>query len=253
MNFKQIKYKKEIKNMNENLTKILYNLKVVEEHEEVLEKEKKELKDFINNTINVNDFNNMTYLDAKKIYNKLWYKLSKENVQDMQEMLENKKFLEYPLINDVHYYPIVNEIPNINLEQRLHIDKSLKKAYFKKENAELYIKDKQIINFLLEKHIIEKVYIFRCNCSENDDCTPEYITQDQYDDFMSYHNLINDKNMTEDEKDVYWDENFQDGHFEVGCWNGEGYEVCDIDDFNKHLNCIRYKVIIKPDISLDDL
>lgn len=239
--------------MNENLAKILYNLKILEEHEEELEKEKKELKDFINKTINLDDFKNMSYLETKKIYKKLWYKLSNENTEDMKEMLENKKQLEYPIINDVHYYPIVNEIPNLSLEQRLHIDKSLRKAHTKRENFEVYIKDTSIIDFLLEKHILEKVYIFKCNCLEDDDCTPEFITQDRYDDFMSFHNLINDKDMTDDEKDAYWDEHFQDSHFEVGCWNGEGYEVCDIDEFNKHLNCIRYKVIIKPDTSLDDL
>lgn len=43
------------------------------------------------------------------------------------------------------------------------------------------------------------------------------------------------------------------GCFETGCWNDGSIEICSLEDFNKNLRRVEYKVKIKPDTTLDEI
>lgn len=238
-----------MKLLNQNLTRILNNLEIYKEHEKKLGLEKETLRSFINNKINTEDFTDMTYLEVKEVFNKIYWELSKENRTIIEDLLKNKKQLEYPLINDVHYYPILNELlPTITKENRIKMDEKLKECHKKGENFGRYLDDKEILNLLIDNKILEKAYVFKCTCGDPM-CGQKILTQEQYDKFMYYHNSLKNK----DKDDDWYDEHWEDGYLMTDCWNDGHYEVCDINDFNKHLNCIRYRVIAKPDTSLDEL
>jgi len=192
----------------------------------------------------------LNYAQIKELYRLI---LSRNNNHErlgiLKEIMINKKILEHPQLNDVHYFPAISEINFISNEAAIALDILIKSAYKNRRALQqLRDMDSQIIDFLIEKSIIEKVYIFHCTC-ESDECSDEEISQEMFDKLKAYWKKGEDGEETTKEED----NSINYGCFETGCWNDGTVEICSLKDFDEHLIRIDYKVKVKPDMTLDNL
>lgn len=191
----------------------------------------------------------LTYVDSKELYKLILSRNSnKERCNEFKKIVNDKKIKEYPQINDVHYYPIINDIAFLNQENKIKLDNLIKEAYSdRNKREEINNLDMRIINFLVTNSIIEKLYIFHCNCGSWD-CDDKIITQEYFNKLREYWvKEEKDETTPEEDKEMHY------GCFETGCWNDGSVEVCSLKDFNEHLRRVEYKVKIKPDMTLDEI
>lgn len=191
----------------------------------------------------------LTYLEAKDLYKLILSRSNnKEKCEEFKKIVDDKKIKEYPQINDVHYYPIINDMNFLEKEKRIKLDILIKDAYRNRNIREnLNNLDTNILDFLVENSILEKIYIFHCNC-HSIECEDKIITQDRFDKLKKYwEKSYNDETTPEEDQEMRY------GCFETGCWHGDSVEVCSLEDFNEHLRRIEYKVIKEPDLTLDKL
>lgn len=182
-----------------------------------------------------------------------------------RNLLNKKKEDAYPEILNVHYYPCIRDMNFLTKEQQMLLDKflmkrrcgtridkydTLKALYPKRTiiNYENPIGDK-IVNFLLDKNIIEKQYKFYCNCG---DCTTIFSEKEKQ-SFFNYHNF-DTKNCT-DEEYVAHEMNYKNGFLFVTCMERDDCDIqlSSIKDFEDNLYDCIYKIIAKPDMTLDNL
>lgn len=192
---------------------------------------------------------NLTYIEAKELYKLILNRNSnKERCEELKKIVENKKIKEYPQIKDVHYYPVINNIDFLNNEEKIKLDKLIKEAYNNRNKREELINiDTKIVEFLENNSILEKLYIFHCNCGSIE-CDDKIITQERFNKLKDYWKKEKEGLTTNEE-----DEEMNYGCFETGCWNDGSIEICSLEDFNKNLRRVEYKVKIKPDTTLDEI
>lgn len=191
----------------------------------------------------------LNYAESKELYKLILSRNSnKERCEELKKIVNNKKVEEYPQINDVHYYPIINDIDFLNKEKRIKLDTIIKEAYSNRnKREELNNLDIRIIDFLVDNSILEKLYIFHCDCGSFE-CDDKIITQERFNKLKDYWEKEKEDLTTHEE-----DREMNYGCFETGCWNDGTVEVCSLEDFNEHLRRTEYKIKIKPDITLDKI
>lgn len=213
----------------------------------------------INDNIDLDYLKNLSYEELNEFYD-LYLKYGNFNfVEDIYDIVEEKKIEKYPLLSKAYYYPILNEL-DITDEEKRNIDEYLynyyktnnpKETFYKildnclKENGN---KTYDIFNFLLNNKIIEKVYIFSCNCFSP--CYEKRITEKQKEKFYKYHCFDYD-NATEEEINKH-EEDYMDGYIYIDCDNDDSIEIDSIESFEKNARVL-YQVIAKPDTSLDEV
>lgn len=230
----------DIKLLNEELEK---QAKIKEE----LVNQANEVRDNMANLIeklDLSSLDNYSYSESKELLSlakKFSYGEAYDKNHRFNLYLKAKKETEYPELRSVHYYPELRELIGAKEENELiKLDKALKSSYKKRYIIHLETYIEESLEFLIEKKIIEKLYEFRCNCYNNDDCITEYITEERYEKMK----------IAWESKD---DEDWEDGYFYRSCWNEGGYEVYNQVTFDENLTGIRYKVVKEPDISLDEI
>lgn len=219
-----------------------------------------ELSELFNKTMDLNSLidldevkNSMNYKETKELYYMLYCATSdKEVVSKLLDIMNTKKKEEYPEIDGVHYFPEIHKIDFLSENEKVNLDNLLKKACERPRYIyEIYDLDSNIIDFLCANEILEKRYRFSCGCN-SDDCGYEYVSEKQKQLFYAYHEFDYDL-ASEEEVDEH-EERFSDGYFEIGCWNGNGYEICDVKDFEDNVrDNIDYRIIKKPDMTLDNI
>lgn len=203
----------------------------------------------INEQIDIEEIKAIKYAEIKDLYNLLQFRINNKNLLDeIINIKEQKKLEEYPEILDVHYYPEIKEIDFLTKDEKINLDIILQKAYSVRGNYGAIISDldDKIKYFLISKNILRKQYIFHCTC-DGDECFDKVITQEYFDKLKIYwEKERNNEEITDEE-----DKELNYGCFETGCWNDGSLEIHSLDTWNKHLRRIEYKVIKKPDMSLD--
>lgn len=222
------------------------------------EEEAKKLSELWRKTMEANDKldleevkNNLNYADSKKLYEILFKSSNnKEKCEELKKIVYDKKVKEYPQIKDVHYYPIINNIDFLDRENKIKLDILLKESYqnARKQRKLKNLLDEKVINFLIDNGILERLYIFHCDCDDNFYCDDKIITQERFDKLKLYwEKQLAGTNTDEDDEETLY------GCFEVGCRNDNFIEVSCLSDFNKYLRRIEYKVKSKPDMTLDEI
>lgn len=215
--------------------------------------------------LSLKEIDNLSYLDLKNYYNIVEDFINLEVKQKICKLLKKKKEQKYPDILDVHYYPCIKDMDFLTKQQQIILDKFLVKE--QKSMIDKYkiisglnsgmrkidldfdnpIGDK-IIEFLLDKRIIERRYVFSCNCG----CESETIfTEEQKQRFFNWHNF-DIKNCTDEEYEEH-DRNYSDGFLWLNCWNDNDDTLSSIEEFKDMLDRYVYKIIAKPDMTLDNL
>ena len=216
-----------------------------------------------NSLIDIDEYSKLIYEDMKELYKDIKYNINNSEIKEkLEKILNNKRLEEYPQLLDAHYYPELLKLEYLTKEQILRLDNNLKffsnwsniKTSQLFKGNEFFNTDDEVLNksikFLLNNNIIERVYVFKCKCGD-DECFDKYISQEYKDKFYNIHesdwNKLNDIEKEEINKLI------EEGYawFEVGCWNGGDYEVETIEDFENNLNRIYYRVVKKPDLSLE--
>jgi len=195
--------------------------------------------------------NNLNYSESKKLYEILFTSISnKEKCEELKQIVYDKKVEEYPQIKDVHYYPKINDIDFLDKDAKIKLDILLKEAYqnSRKQKQLTNVLDNKTIDFLIDNNIIERLYLFYCDCDNSFDCLDKIITQEQFDTLQLYWHKAA-KGITTDEEDEY----MRYGCFEVSCANDNFIEISCLSDFNKYLKRIEFKVKEKPDTTLDKI
>lgn len=202
----------------------------------------------MNLNLDLEEVKKLNYMEAKKIHSNLvGIFIDSDFDKEFRKILKDKKEKEYPQFNNVHYYPIINGMDFLSKKDKIKIDKLIKEGFIsKRKREEIKYLNKKIIDFLVKHSIIEKVYIFHCNCY-SDECFDEIVTQEQFEKLKRYW----DKKNNGEEITIKEVEEANYGCIYIPCFYDGGYEIDTIDSFNKHLKSVEYRVIAKPDMTLD--
>lgn len=100
-------------------------IELIDTYENEIKKTKEEFKE-LTSQLTIDNFTEMSYVDMKFIYNKIKYSLSDKSKISLNEVLEQKKIIEYPQLNRPTYYPEIETL-NISDEDKLRLDKLARK------------------------------------------------------------------------------------------------------------------------------
>lgn len=205
---------------------------------------------------------NLTYAETKELKNQLGYRLHSDKNKELEEILKSKKEKEYPEIKGVIYYPKLKEL---NLEQHIlvAIDRNLKHYsghasvnwyYFIediKEYHDLSVKAYKkaltpIVDFLLSHNIIEKKYLLGSN---------RHISQEEKDRYYAHWSIMPEqlKEMCEEDLENYYSEDHSIMLYDDDNEESDDTEINSIESFEKNLTETRYKIIKKPDYTMDEI
>ncbi|EMH2710021.1 hypothetical protein QMM46_10585 [Clostridioides difficile] len=191
----------------------------------------------IEEQLDLKDLNGYSYKEIKNIYNSIKNKKVSDKIG---ELMQIKKGVEYPQINDVHYFSEIKDIDFLSQEDKVELDRFIaKNSTFRDSSFNI---GKKTIDFLISNKIIEIIYCFNCYCGE---CQELQLTQDELDLYKEYW-LNEDTTEEEDEKMNY-------GILTIGCWEYPDIEICSLEKFNECISSIYYKRIKKPDRTLDNI
>lgn len=247
--------------INEELkNKTLMLTKKYDAKEQEISNIKKQISDLA-----LKEMDNLSYLDSKNYFNTIKDYINYETEKEIRNLLIKKKGQEYPGIFEVHYYPCIKEMNFLTKEQQINLDKFLMKKQRYTMNKYTILDNlnpksinlnksydnqmsDKIIEFLINKGILEKQYEFYCHCG----CEYTTIfTEEQKRRFFNWHNF-DTQNCTDEEYEKH-EENYNDGFLWVNCRRDEEYELSSIKEFEDNLDGYVYKIIAKPDMTLDNL
>lgn len=204
----------------------------------------------VNDNVDLDEIKSkLSYKEAKELYKLILSRSNnKARCEEIKKIVEDKKIEEYPQIKDVHYYPIIKNIDFLSNKEKISLDRFIKDSYRNRRYAEdIEDLDDRIKDFLIDNNIIEKRYIFHCDCGSFE-CDDKVVTQERFDKLKDYW-IKEEQGLTTHEED----EEMRYGCFETGCWNDGSVEICSLDDFNDNLRRIDYKVLLEPDMTLDNI
>lgn len=234
----------------------MYSIEEIKRINATYDEEVKKLKILNESVKKINDNldleevkSNLNYAEAKELYKLILSRSNdKDKCNEFKKIVNDKKVEEYPQINDVHYYPIINSIDFLTKEEKIKLDTFIKDAYRdRRKRDEISYLDTEIIDFLATNSIIEKLYIFHCTCGSME-CDDKIIPQERFDKLKEYWEKEMQGLTTHEE-----DREMNYGCFETGCWNDGTVEICSLEDFNEHLIRVEYKVKAEPDMTLDKI
>lgn len=201
-------------------------------------------KDFFNH-ININEFEKLSYEDAKKIMEISPFKYSDKNSMHskLKEITEKKKYEKYPELDQAIYYPELNNIEFLNKEEIKLLDKKLR---FRRLNEYIYpsslrremnittIKSNQILEFLYDNKIVSKHYSLLCpECG----MSMEIISEE---DFKIY-------------QEPYDDEKYDDYYHEMYCIFCEEFTSLNREALANLNKDVIYVLCKEPDLSKEGL
>lgn len=238
--------------MNELSIKQIYSInREYDERKEELLNLLNELNE-LNSLIDIDEVEeNLDYDEMKDLMNLIGYRIKDKYIKDrLNEIMKNKKVEKYPELLGVHFFKELKEIDFLNENEKIKLDQILKMASDKPSKRYLIRElDNKVIEWLISNKVITRIYSFSCKCENSSECGKEYMTEEEKNKFYKFHDF-DYINSTEEEKEKHI-EKFEEGYFQVGCYNGNGYEVCTIKDFENNINKkVSYKVIKQPNLIL---
>lgn len=241
------------------LKELLKEIKKYNRLDKKLNKKKNQIKEQSLKIDFQKETQNLTYEETKLLKKRLEYRLHRDKLNELEKILKIKKEREYPEITGVIYYPELKEL-NLSQSVLVQIDRNLQhysghyaiSSYNFIENIEEYIRLSEktykqatspIIKFLLAKNIIEKKYLLGESI---------YITQEEKDRYYDHWAITKEQlsQMNEEELEKYYSEDFS---ITVTDEEDEDniIEIKSINEFEKNITEIKYKIIKQPDYTLD--
>ncbi|MCC0726741.1 hypothetical protein KGF51_10015 [Clostridioides sp. ZZV14-6045] len=115
----------------------------------------------IEEQLDLKDLNSYSYKEIKNIYNSI----KNKNVSDkVEEIMQIKKGIEYPQINDVHYFSEIKDIDFLSQEEKVELDRFLAEHAIFRDYSFSF--NEKTIDFLISNNIVERVYCLNCYCGE---------------------------------------------------------------------------------------
>lgn len=208
----------------------------------------KELKE-MNNNLDLNEVRKKcTYSEVKEIYDLMKYCTSdKSVVEEVSDIMASKKEEEYPEILGVHYFPEILELDFLSEKEQIQLDDTLRTAYSSyRKRLDLIHLEKDVLEALIEKGILEKEYLLSCGCSSME-CSPVRISKTKLDKYIKYWEDSQEREMSEDE-----DNELNYGCIEIPCFYDTIDEICSLEEFNDYsYKEIQYVFKKEPDLTLE--
>lgn len=198
----------------------------------------------IANELDLNELTNMSFDEIKETISIIKFYCNKEVLNKINEIKQKKKANLYPEINSVHYYPEIKEMSWLSEEDQINLDKKIKDCRI--SNIETDIEEESL-NFLINKEILEKRYIFKC-FHNSWDCGEEAVTEKRFNELKEYWKKESKGKTTQED-----DEQYHYGCFEVPCAYDRCREITNLKEFEDEYSYIQYVRIKKPDLTLDKL
>lgn len=194
---------------------------------------------------------NCDYKETKDIYQRIQFCINDKSVlNELKEIMNEKKEKEYPQILGVHYFPDLLKIELLSDERKIKIDKILRDAYDKfYKRRELHYLGEDVLNSLIDVGILEKEYLLGCKCGSSE-CSYTILSDSELSGYKNYweKELEDESNLTKED-----DDKFNYGCIEIGCWN-DIEEITSLEEFNNYENKkIQYKFIKKPNLELENI
>lgn len=211
-------------------------------YEDISNKANNMYKSILEEGIDFEDLEKMRYKELKEFSIKTNYFLNKENKEKLDNLLIQKKTIEYPeWSNGVYYYPELKEIGWLSTKEQRRIDQLIGGEYFSSKLVERL--DKKVLEFLVNKKILEKVYIFYDGIYDE-----KYVTEEVFLEYKKYWDKIKaGVEINDDEFYDKYDEGVLTLFFEENC-----LEISSEEEFKEKAK-ITYKRIKDPDLSLENL
>lgn len=244
-----------------SIKEVIKTNKLLEDKEKQLNNELKEIKILrkkINNEIDLDEISTLNYAEIKELFNNIKYYLSDDIRSEISKIMDIVKIKENPKLEDVHYFPILNEISCIPEALKKQIDTDLRKASIRGGRNDVLLKllDKyknkfdfyeELENELIEKKVIEPLYVFICK-----ECGDEYdndiIEAEKFESMKAYWEKSSNGIETTKEED----DKCNYGYIEIGL-ECDSYEIGSLEEFWENLSSTEYRMIMSPDLTLEKL
>lgn len=203
---------------------------------EKLKKLREELKK-LSNDIDLDEIkNNLSYKQCVELYSRIHLYINDKIVlNELHKIIAQKGEAIRLNKHEVYHYPELSEATFLDESSKKEVDELLyEMGKYRYISNQLSNYPPELIDFLYNKKIVSKSYVFPCNCS-NEECDTDYMSEDVYNKLSSYW-----KDCSSLTNEEHKEMNF--GCWEKGCWHGEGYEVCNKEDFDKYCTGVIYKV-----------
>lgn len=151
--------------MTDIIENLRRNIKEYDKFKEKINRVKKE-RETLTLQLKPKDMENLTYKDCKKLFDSIEYYIKDKKIKlEIENILYNKKILEYPQMLKPTYYPEINKLP-FSENDKLRLDKLARKNY------RAYIRDwtigssgftREELELFINIGIAEKHYDFLCN------------------------------------------------------------------------------------------
>ena len=244
-----------------SIREVIKSNKLLEDKEEKLNNELKEirmLREQINNEIDLDEVSKLNYSEIKNLFNDIKYYISEDIRNEISEIMNNAKIKENPQIEGVHYFPILKEINCIPENLKKKIDTDLRKISIRGRGNDMLLKlleeyknkfdfYEELKNELIKKKVIEPLYVFICK-----ECGDEYdndiIESETFESMKAYWEKSSNGIETTEEED----DRCNYGYIEIA-FECDSYEIGSLKEFFENLTNIEYKMIMKPDLTLEKL
>lgn len=199
-----------------------------------------------------------SYKECKEILHCVKDIVNKDILIQLDEIIKEKRINKYPDLLDAHYYPSIKEIDFLSKEERFELDSILNRVYKVLSDdikIELFAEkinnkyNKNIIDILVNKNLINKIYVFHCDCESDFECPETIITNEELNGYKGYWDKIKNNQPTTNEED----RKYHYGTILVECYNEPEKEITSFKEFIDNLYKVKYKVINAPYKALDNL
>lgn len=212
---------------------------------ERVSKIKKDIQDdYSSIELDLSSLKNLPYTEVKDIGRKIKDYVNEETIKSINAIVNKKKGEEYPEWLGVYHYPEIKEMTWLDKESQRALDQLIGSRFPKRRDIEKL--DNRILEFLIDKGILERLYLFNSN-ADNWDCNEVELTEKRVKALKEYwYKEANGIPTTEEEDKL---NNY--GCFEIWSDDSDWIEISSLEEFEENLDSIRYRRIKYPDTTLD--
>ena len=211
-------------------------------------------------TLTIEDVENLSYEEMKSLYNSIHYLSAFDTIRDaFGVMLESKKALIYPEINNAYRYPMLNslDLPKDIIKKLDEALSRMRVGDYIMTGSSLWHPLRNYVESLVPLGIVERYYeLISPEIDDEDDWDyKEIISEINLDLHKKVWNMFAKLKETSDatERDNLYEEIDKlevDGYGYIDIC---GYEITNLEEFEKTEKNVRYKVIMAADRTLDKI
>lgn len=192
------------------------------------------------------DFKPLPYETLKSLSPSIFGSLPKELQEPFKTLVEEKKKEIYPALNGVHYFPKLNQL-NLPDDELVQLDQFLRKKIRYMGIVDL---NSELCEKLVQLKLLSKHYLLECNCGAWD-CERKHLTKEELQAYRDYWRM----EAAGEEISEALEEQLNGGYLTFYCENSSAgeIEINNEADLSRYLKEIYYRLIVKPDLTLEQL